>query len=131
MEQLKYTDLLDYILVLLRIVRKGGQPSHFLSLKALTKLLNYPSPFSDVQEIGRYLEARGWTKVIYPLGDVRAQITTTGLVYLEEKGKQLEDDFNKYWGELKKEKSPKDLVISVYEEKEDRLKIYLTYWTTL
>ena len=91
MKPLKYTELLDYILKALKEIKPQTQDK-FVSLVSFLKIFKYPFNYSDVPEIAKYLEARGFIKALPVIGDVRVQITTSGLVYVENK-ETIEPDF--------------------------------------
>jgi hypothetical protein len=95
MEKLKYTQLLDFIV---RILKDGKtlKPTGYVSLVALLRAIKHLNSFGEVLEIGKYLETMGWVKATYPLGDVRLQITPSGIVYIESKDKEFEKEYLKF-----------------------------------
>jgi hypothetical protein len=117
MENIKYTDLLDFVILTLRNVRQQ-KPNFFVSLVALLKIFNYSVSFAEIQEMAKYFETRGWVNSIYILGDVRVQITTAGLIYIEEKESSINEKYNICIKELKKEKSDKDFFVEIFTEQE-------------
>lgn len=95
MNKVKYTDLLDYIVRLLKEA-KSVDANGFISLTAFLNLVKYKHTFNDALEIGKYLETVGWAKAAYLIGDVRLQITTNGILHIEEKGDAFEEVYTKY-----------------------------------
>jgi len=119
MEKLKYTILIDYVLGILRIARQE-KPSMYASLVQTLQIMKQKFTFGEIQELGKYLEARGWAKLVFPWGDVRAQITTAGMVYLDEKKEDFNKEFVEFLGQLHKEKkSEKDLILTLFNETDD------------
>jgi hypothetical protein len=98
MDKLKYNILLDYTLSILSTAKNSG--FKYVSLVSVVKSLQQESSFSDIQEIGKYLDTMGWAKVIFSLGDVKAQITSKGLVYLEGKSEDFEKEYEGYLNKL-------------------------------
>lgn len=118
MGNLKYTTLLDYIIKILKMV-KVSSPNSYVSLVSLLKYFSYNASIGEIQEIGKYLEARGWAKIVFLLGDVRAQITTAGLVYMEEKeNEQFNREFLDFFADAIKGKDPKEAIIQIFSEQE-------------
>jgi len=101
MEKIKYRTLVDYILELLKEIRHQ-HTGKFLSLSSILDYFDYKMPYSDVIELGKYLETRGWAKVVYVLGDVMVQITTPGILYIEDKSKEFYQEYLDFAVELKK-----------------------------
>ncbi|PIX32813.1 MAG: hypothetical protein COZ21_05065 [Bacteroidetes bacterium CG_4_10_14_3_um_filter_31_20] len=117
MEKIKYTDLLDYILLVLKIVR-DRKPKFFVSLVSLMRVFNYNTSFGEIQEIGKYLETRGWINAIFILGDVRIQLTTSGVIYIEEKHIEIKEKYDKFIIEFRKEKTEEQLLVDVFSEQD-------------
>lgn len=115
MDQLNYKTLLDYVLKILVMAQKK-KSSKYASLVQLVIELGQDMPFSGVYEMGKYLDARGWAKVIFPLGDIRAQILPAGIVYVEELGEDFEADFQKYVESRKKETGVDSLLLKLFIE---------------
>jgi len=115
MGNLKYSALIDYVLMTLNYVRRH-RPQAYISLPLLMEIFEHNASFSEIVELGKYLEARGWAKAIYPLGDVRVQITTSGVLYLEDKEPGLIEEYEKFRDE-KNSKSPDgEIYIKLYKE---------------
>lgn len=118
MEKIKYTRLLDYILEILKSA-KTNFPNSYVSLVSILKYFNQNLSIGDIQEIGRYLETRGWAKVVYFLGDVRAQITTTGLVNIEDKETEdFKKEFSEFLNEVTKDRDQNNLLIQIFHEQD-------------
>ena len=118
MENIKYTTLIDFVLVLLRNLRKA-RPNTYTSLVQLLKVMGQGVSFSEVQELAKYLEAKGWAKIIKPLGDIRAKIKTSGIVYIEEKPAAFNDEYEAFKKVVTEGKVEKDLTVKLYEEQDD------------
>jgi hypothetical protein len=118
MKEVKYSDLLDYILMVSKIIRDNN-PTKYLSLKSVIRLFKKNISFNEVIEIGKYLEARGWAKAVYVLGDVRLQILTSGIVYLEDKGKEFEDQYLAFIKDVQIETEEGDFFVRMTDENED------------
>ncbi len=110
LKKLKYTTLLDYLLYILSLAKSSGL--RYVSLVSLVESLKYEASFSDIQEIGKYLDTMGWAKVFFSLGDVKAQITSRGMVYVEEKPEEFEKEAASYIESLAK-KTLEDFIIHV------------------
>lgn len=83
MSNLKYSQVLDYILILLSDIKRSA-PTSFLSLPAVLNILEYKVSFSEVVDIAEYLETKGYINVVNNIGDILIQITTSGLLFVEE-----------------------------------------------
>jgi hypothetical protein len=81
---LKYKDLYDYIIGVLYSLKLKKQTG-FFSLREIVENLDYPSTPNEIFEIGKYLEAEGYVKADFRLGDVFIEITPQGIVYIENK----------------------------------------------
>jgi len=81
---LKYKDLYDYIIGVLYVLKRNSQTG-FFSLREIVENLDYPSTPNEIFEIGKYLEAEGYVKADFRLGDVFIEITPQGIVYIENK----------------------------------------------
>jgi hypothetical protein len=113
MERLKYETLLDTILVLLNKL-KNFDPHKYASLTSLLKNFKQPLTFGQIVEIGKYLETRGWAKANFTLGDVRLQITTAGILYIEKK-EQAEEQLLDYMRKF----NEGPISIEMFEETDD------------
>lgn len=92
---LKYKDLYDYVIgVLYSLKRKNN--TGFFSLREIIENLAYPSTPNEIYEIGKYLEAEGYIKADYRLGDVFIEITPQGIVYIESKEENFLPTFEQY-----------------------------------
>lgn len=81
---LKYKDLYDYIIGVLYSLKRKNQTG-FFSLREIVENLDYHSTPNEIFEIGKYLEAEGYVKADFRLGDVFIEITPQGIVYIENK----------------------------------------------
>ena len=95
---LKYKDLYDYVIGVLYELKKTGQTGYF-SLKEILENLRQNSTLTEIYGIGKYLEAEGYIKAEFSLGDVFIEITPSGIVYLENKG----EDFLRRFEDFQKE----------------------------
>lgn len=125
MEQLKYSQVLDYVLGLVRLVKKNS-PNSYLNLEALLAVLSYNASFAEITEIAEYLEAKGYLKVIYQIGEIMVQITSQGMLHVEELGAEFEEKFDAYMAEISKKetislqlfegsKNPKEKVLKLVD----------------
>ncbi len=117
-EKLKYSTLIDYVLATLKQVREE-RPNKYLSLIRLLEIFQYQSSISDIQELGRYLEAKGWAKLLILIGDVRVQITTRGVLYVEEKDNGFFEEFAKFRQQIREETPDDDRILKLFNEDED------------
>jgi hypothetical protein len=128
MKEIKYTELLDYILALLKMIRKSN-PDDYVSLTSILKMFQRKMSFNELVEIGKYFDARGWARAVFILGDVKLQILTAGLVHLEENGPMFDADFTSFLSSLsegrdsnmfveitKGEEDPKNKILSLIDE---------------
>ncbi|HLG28636.1 MAG TPA: hypothetical protein VI387_00375 [Candidatus Brocadiales bacterium] len=71
------------------------------------------------------METMGWVKATYPLGDVRLQISTSGMVYVEGKGEQFEKEYaafiDKLRGEYPDGKIPTVHIMKVEDNPKDAI----------
>jgi len=100
METIKYTTLIDFVLQALKEIRQRLK-NKYLSLSSLVDYFDYNMPYSDVVGLAKYLETRGWAKVVYMLGDVKVQITTSGILHIDEKGEGFIDEYYKFLYDLR------------------------------
>lgn len=121
MENLKYTDTFNFILRTLRDVRDYKSDS-FISLPAILEILDYKASFSEALEMTKYMETRGWVKPIFIVGDIRVQITSSGLIHLEELGEEFNTLFVDYMGKLTEKKGRLELK-TFFEEKDPKKKV--------
>jgi len=82
-ENLNYRELLDIILHILYRLKFEREKSYH-SLSDIINGLDYPLDITDIYEIGKYLEAQGFIKAEFEFGDVFAEITSYGMIYVEE-----------------------------------------------
>lgn len=92
---LKYKDLYDYIIGVLYSLKRKGQTG-FFSLREIIENLAYPSTPNEIFEIGKYLEAEGYVKADFRLGDVFIEITPQGIVYIENKEENFLPTFEEF-----------------------------------
>lgn len=105
MEKVKCNTTIDYILKILAIA-KQKYPNQYVSLHALMKLvkmIDYPMSFTQMLEIASYLYMLGRIRKIFSLADIKAQITTDGLMYIEDRGEAFEEEFKNIFKALIKE----------------------------
>src|SRR5688572_16780642 len=114
MQTLKYATLIDYVLVLLNNLRIK-KPNTYVSLIQLLKVMDQNVSFSEIQELGKYLEAKAWAKIITPIGDVRAQITTNGIIYLEAKDEKFFSAYEEFKKSVTEGKEEKDLLVKLFD----------------
>ncbi len=82
-ENLNYRELLDIILHILYRLKFEHKKSYH-SLSDIINGLDYPLDITDIYEVGKYLEAQGFIKAEFEFGDVFAEITSSGMIYVEE-----------------------------------------------
>ncbi|TDX02191.1 hypothetical protein [Dinghuibacter silviterrae] len=92
---LKYKELYDYIVSVLYELKRKGQTG-FFSLSEIVDNLNYPATPSDIYDIGKYLEAEGYAKANFNLGDAYVEITPQGIVYIENKEESFLPTFEEF-----------------------------------
>lgn len=92
---LKYKDLYDYIIGVLYSLKLKKQTG-FFSLREIVENLDYPSTPNEIFEIGKYLEAEGYVKADFRLGDVFIEITPQGIVYIENKEETFLPTFEEF-----------------------------------
>ncbi len=92
---LKYSQLNDYILGVLYNFKKNKQTGYF-SLSEIAKNLDYTASYSEILDIGKYLEAEGYVKANFSLGEVFIELTVSGVVYLEDKPEKFTENFDSY-----------------------------------
>jgi len=107
---LKYKDLYDYIVGVLYSLKRKNQTG-FFSLREIVENLDYPATPNEIVEIGKYLEAEGYIKADFRLGDVFIEITPHGIVYIENKEANFLPTFEQYL-EQKKNQAQVDKVAS-------------------
>ncbi len=117
MKTLKYTELFDFVLRTLYDIR-NLDPNIYLSIPQILKVLEYKATYSDTIELAKYLESRGWIKVLYMLGDVRAQISTAGIVRIEELSDKFSEEFIQYMNQLS-DKEGKKITLDVFFQETD------------
>jgi hypothetical protein len=92
---LKYKDLYDYIIGVLYSLKRKNQTG-FFSLREIVENLDYPSTPNEIFEIGKYLEAEGYVKADFRLGDIFIEITPQGIVYIENKEETFLPTFEEF-----------------------------------
>lgn len=92
---LKYKDLYDYVIGVLYSLKRKNETG-FFSLREIIANLDYPSTPNEIFEIGKYLEAEGYVKSDFRLGDVFIEITPQGIIYIEEKDANFLPTFEQY-----------------------------------
>jgi hypothetical protein len=76
--------LINYIMTSLLYYKRNGKDRAY-SLKKIINIFDKNINFNDIFEIAKYLEAQGYIKADYILGDVLIQLTTHGQIEFEEK----------------------------------------------
>lgn len=92
---LKYKDLYDYIVGVLYSLKKDKKTGYY-SLREIVENLEQPSTPSEIFEIGKYLEAEGYVKADFRVGDVFIEITPQGIVYFEDKSAEFITKFEEF-----------------------------------
>ncbi len=82
MKQLKYRDILNIVLGYLYFQKFDGNTG-FFSLTTVLTAIEYPSSKEEVNDIGKYLEAKDYIKALFQIDDVYIQIITQGIIYAE------------------------------------------------
>lgn len=100
---LKYIDLYDYILGVLYSLKRKNE-NGFFSLSEIVSNLDYPATDNEIIDIGKYLEAEGFVKAEFQLGDVFLEITPRGIIHIETKEAQFLPDFEAFIEKKKLEK---------------------------
>lgn len=93
MSQLKYSEVLDYTLILAEEIRRIIPRRTYLDLKAILDFLEYDTSFAEMLQIAEYLATMGFIKTIHGLGEIRIQITSSGILHVEELGTKTVDIF--------------------------------------
>ncbi|MCP4353328.1 MAG: hypothetical protein GY795_48375 [Desulfobacterales bacterium] len=83
-ENINYRELLDIILHILYRLKFEHKKKSYHSLSDIINGLDYPLDITDIYEVGKYLEAQGFIKAEFEFGDVFAEITSSGMIYVEE-----------------------------------------------
>jgi hypothetical protein len=107
---LKYKDLYDYIIGVLYSLKRKSQTG-FFSLREIVENLGYPTTPNEIFEIGKYLEAEGYVKADFRLGDVFIEITPYGIIYIENKEENFLPTFEEFVNQ-KSEQTQVDKVAS-------------------
>jgi len=82
MENLKYKEALNIVLGYLYFQKFDGNTG-FFGLTIILSAIKYPSTKEEINEIGRYLEAKDYIKVIFQIDDVYVKIITQGIIFVE------------------------------------------------
>lgn len=118
---LKYTDILKYVLIMLYWANKSTK-GH-LSLPAILSKIDYSTTFSDATEMADYFETKGFAKIIRLMGDVLVQITPSGKIYVEAFDEEMNHNFDKFL-EKKIEKTGQSYAFDViYPQKNPKEKV--------
>ncbi len=107
---LRYKELYDYIVGVLYSLKLKHQTG-FFSLGEIIETLGYPVTPHEIFDIGKYLEAEGYVKADFRLGNVFVEITPHGIVYIEDKEENFLPTFEQYI-EKNKNKAQIDKVVS-------------------
>lgn len=103
MTYIKYSQILNYILLTLFDIRKNGS-NIFVSLPSLLNILEYSAHFGEAIEIAEYLETRDYIKTEYVIGDILMQITPNGMLYIEDLETSFIEKYKNYMDILGKKK---------------------------
>jgi hypothetical protein len=112
---LKYKDLYDYIISVLYSLKRKNQIG-FFSLREIIINLDYPATPNEIFEIGKYLEAEGYVKADFRLGDVFVEITPQGIIYIENKEENFFPTFEEFLNQ-KSEKNQIEKIVSKLSSK--------------
>ncbi len=82
MENLKYKEVLNIVLGYLYFQKFDGNIG-FFGLTNILSAIKYPCTKEEINEIGRYLEAKDYIKVIFQIDDVYVKIMTQGIIFVE------------------------------------------------
>jgi len=85
MSDLKYSEVLNFILITLYDVKKI-EPETYLK-----------SSFSEASEIANYLETKGYVNTINIIGDILLQITSIGKLQVEELEEKYRQNYTEYF----------------------------------
>jgi len=107
MYQFQFIELYDYILSMLYYLKRNNEFGPF-SLKEIIDFFEYPATPNDINDFGSYLEAEGYIKADFILGDVYVAITPSGIVYIENKENIISD-----FEEFLKTKIPEDKKLKI------------------
>lgn len=102
--EIKYKDLLDYIVAYLYEMQINNKTGYF-SLKKIVEQFQYNTDFENIIDIAKYLEARDRISANYIFGDVLIKISTTGIIYIEDKGKLFNRKFRSILADLEFEEN--------------------------
>ena len=92
---LKYRELYDYILGVLYKLKINNNRGFFSLKEIVEKLSNEVGP-EEVFEIGKYLEAEGFVRAEFTLGDVFVELKPSGIIYIENKDEDFLPTFDTY-----------------------------------
>lgn len=108
---LKFSDLPDYILAILYKLRIKSGPNKY-SINDIVKFLGFELDTSELQEIGKYLEAKGFVELEFIYGDILAQIKPQGMMEYESKSDNVKylPTFQEFLGEREKLNKIEDVV---------------------
>lgn len=96
MKNVKYSEIINYVLILLYNAKKQ-HPKGYFSLHSILTQMGYSSAFSDAAEMAEYFETKGVVKVVNVVGDVLVQITPLGKIEVEELEQKVLDKFQDIW----------------------------------
>ncbi len=80
---MKFRELLDKIVFILYKL-KSERGTDYYNLNKITEMTGYHSDLSETINIAKYLEAKGYIKIIAEFGTMFAKITHAGSVYVED-----------------------------------------------
>ncbi len=116
MKNLEFKKLYKYVLKMLKDFKEIN-PNAYISLPDILEILNYKASFNEALEIAKYMETRGWLNSLFVIGDVRLQITSAGLVEIDEYEEGFDEEYKNYLSDLTKEKG--QLKLTTYTEPKD------------
>ncbi len=116
MKNLEFKKLYKYVLRMLKDFKEIN-PNAYISLPDILEILNYKASFNEALEIAKYMETRGWLNSLFVIGDVRLQITSAGLVEIDEYEEGFDEEYKNYLSDLTKEKG--QLKLTAYTEPKD------------
>jgi hypothetical protein len=83
MTHLRFVQLYDHVVGTLYHLKLKNRHGFFSLKKILIDILEYPATADDVFQIGKYVEAKGFVKALFYLGDVLVEITPVGVIHWE------------------------------------------------
>ncbi len=116
METLTYRQLLNFTVAVLYELKLKKKKTGFFSLNQIVKYLNYDTNFDEIKEIARYLDAQGFVKSSYTYGDVYVELTTRGIIHVEESDINILKSLHEYIDNKKDDKEIADVAVTNQSE---------------